>query len=72
MMNTVRKREGQLVEFDRKKIVEAIFAAMQVMGEENKSRSEKITDQVIKNLEEIFKGSSASFTKAWTIFFLSQ
>lgn len=55
MMNTVRKREGQLVEFDRKKIVEAIFAAMQVMGEENKSRSEKITDQVIKNLEERFK-----------------
>lgn len=55
MTNTVRKREGQLVEFDRKKIVEAIFAAMQVMGEENKSRSEKITDQVIKKLEERFK-----------------
>jgi ribonucleoside-triphosphate reductase len=55
MANTVRKREGQLVEFDRKKIVEAIFAAMQVMGEENKSRSEKITDQVIKKLEERFK-----------------
>ena len=55
MTNTVIKREGQLVEFDRKKIVEAIFAAMQVMGEENKSRSEKITDQVIKKLEERFK-----------------
>ena len=55
MTNTVKKREGQLVEFDRKKIVEAIFAAMQVMGEENKSRSEKITDQVIKKLEERFK-----------------
>lgn len=55
MTNTVRKREGQLVEFDRKKIVEAIFAAMQVMGEENKFRSEKITDQVIKKLEERFK-----------------
>ncbi len=55
MTNTVRKREGQLVEFDRKKIVEAIFAAMQVMGEENKSSSEKITDQVIKKLEERFK-----------------
>jgi ribonucleoside-triphosphate reductase len=55
MTNTVRKREGQLVDFDRKKIVEAIFAAMQVMGEENKSRSEKITDQVIKKLEERFK-----------------
>jgi anaerobic ribonucleoside-triphosphate reductase len=55
MTNTVRKREGQLVEFDRKKIVEAIFAAMQVMGEDNKFRSEKITDQVIKKLEERFK-----------------
>jgi ribonucleoside-triphosphate reductase (formate) len=55
MTNTVRKREGQLVEFDRKKIVEAIFAAMQVMGEENKFRSEKITDQVTKKLEERFK-----------------
>ena len=55
MTNTIKKREGQLVEFDRKKIVEAIFAAMQVIGEENKSRSEKITDQVIKKLEERFK-----------------
>jgi len=29
MIKTIRKRDGQLAEFDKKKISEAIFAAMQ-------------------------------------------
>jgi len=33
MIKTIRKRNGQLAEFDKKKISEAIFAAMQAAGE---------------------------------------
>ncbi|GAG69513.1 unnamed protein product [marine sediment metagenome] len=45
MTKTIKKREGQLVEFDKKKIIEAIFAAMLAAGEKNKTISEKVTDQ---------------------------
>jgi len=55
MINTIKKREGQLVEFDKKKITEAIFSAMVTAGEENKTVSEKITDQVIIKLDKRFK-----------------
>jgi len=55
MIESVRKREDHLVKFNRKKIVEAIFAAMQVVGEENQAIAEEITDQVIIKLEKIFK-----------------
>ncbi len=55
MIESVRKREGHLVKFNRKKIVEAIFAAMQVVGEENQTIAEEIADQVIIKLEKIFK-----------------
>ncbi len=55
MTKTIKKREGQLVEFDKKKIIEAIFAAMLAAGEKNKTISEKVTDQVIIKLEKRFK-----------------
>lgn len=55
MTKTIKKREGQLVEFDKRKIIEAIFAAMLAVGEENKTISEKITNQVIVKLEKRFK-----------------
>lgn len=55
MTKTIKKREGQLVKFDKKKIIEAIFAAMQAVGEENKVVAEKATDQVIIRLEKRFK-----------------
>jgi anaerobic ribonucleoside-triphosphate reductase len=55
MIKTIKKREGQLVEFDKKKITEAIFAAMLTAGEENRTASEKITDQVIFRLDKRFK-----------------
>jgi len=32
MIKSIRKRDGQLVEFDKKKITEAIFAATLVAG----------------------------------------
>lgn len=55
MTKTIKKREGQLVEFDKKKITEAIFAAMLAAGEKNKTISEKVTDRVIVKLEKRFK-----------------
>jgi len=55
MIQIIKKREGQLVEFDKKKIAEAIFAAMLTAGEKNKTISEKVTDLVIIKLEKIFK-----------------
>lgn len=55
MTKTIKKREGQLVEFDKKKIIEAIFAAMLAVGEENKTISEKVTNHVIAKLEKRFK-----------------
>lgn len=55
MIQTIKKREGQLSEFDKKKITEAIFAAMLTAGEDNKTVSEKVTDQVIIKLEKRFK-----------------
>ncbi|MCJ7656309.1 MAG: ATP cone domain-containing protein, partial [Candidatus Atribacteria bacterium] len=55
MIKTIKKREGQLVEFDKKKITEAIFAAMLTAGEENKTVSEKIANQVIIKLDKRFK-----------------
>jgi len=54
MIKTIRKRNGQLAEFDKKKISEAIFAAMQAAGEKNKTIPEKVTDQIIIKLEKRF------------------
>lgn len=55
MIQTIKKRDGQLVEFDKKKITEAIFAAMIAVGEENKAISEKVTNQVVEKLEKRFE-----------------
>ena len=55
MIKTIKKRDGQLVEFDKKKITEAIFAATIAAGEENKAISEKVAEQVIEKLEKRFK-----------------
>ena len=54
MIKTIRKRDGQLAEFDKKKISEAIFAATQATGEINKTIPEKVTDQIIIKLEKRF------------------
>lgn len=55
MIKTIKKREGQLVDFDKKKITGAIFSAMLTAGEEDKTVSEKIADQVIIKLEKKFE-----------------
>ena len=55
MIQIIKKREGRLVEFDKKKITEAIFAAMLAAGEKNKTLPGKVTEQVIIKLEKRFK-----------------
>ena len=55
MIQTIKKREGQIVEFDKKKITEAIFAATLAAGEKDKNIAEKVTDQVVIKLEKRFK-----------------
>lgn len=55
MIKSIRKREGNIVEFNENKITHAVFAAMQSVGEENQDVAKKITDQIVDKLEEIFK-----------------
>jgi len=55
MIESIRKRNGTLVDFNKKKIMNAILAAMKVAGEENLITAEKITDQVVIRSDEIFK-----------------
>lgn len=50
------KRNGEIVEFDQKKITEAIWKAAQSVGGTDKSLAEKISNQVTAVLEVFFKG----------------
>ncbi|MFH1612370.1 MAG: anaerobic ribonucleoside-triphosphate reductase [bacterium] len=46
----IHKRDGRIIEFDRKKITNAIFAAAKSVGGENIQKSEELTDMVIQYL----------------------
>lgn len=48
------KRDGTVVDFDRKKIENAIFKAAKAVGGSDYSIAEKLTDQVIEILEQKF------------------
>ena len=54
MITKVMKRDGTIVDFDRKKIENAIFKAAKAVGGSNYSIAEKLTDQVIELLEKKF------------------
>lgn len=51
----IRKRDGKIVEFNRDKIVSAIFKAAQSVGGSDKKEAESVADLVIKLLNEKFK-----------------
>lgn len=51
-MDKVMKRDGSIVNFDRKKITLAIYKAMKATNIENYNEAERLTDLVIKRLEE--------------------
>ncbi|WAM34299.1 ribonucleoside triphosphate reductase [Caldicellulosiruptor morganii] len=54
MITKVMKRDGTIVDFDRKKIENAIFKAAKAVGGSDFSIAEKLTDQVIEILEQKF------------------
>ena len=55
MVDTIKKREGHLVPFDREKIYNAILSAMEAVGERDELQARKVTDYVIYRLEVKFE-----------------
>lgn len=51
----VQKRDGQLVEFDRSKIQDAIFKAITATGQGDGKKSKKLSDKVVQILNRRFK-----------------
>jgi ribonucleoside-diphosphate reductase alpha chain len=51
----VRKRDGTIVDFDKEKIVNAIFKAAQAVGGSDRNEAERVADLVVKYLNELFK-----------------
>lgn len=54
----VVKRDGSIVEFDRNRIVEAIWKAFQATGLKDRPLSERLGDEVVRLLDEEFGGST--------------
>jgi ribonucleoside-diphosphate reductase alpha chain len=54
----IKKRDGRIVKFDQGKVANAIFRAAQSIGGKDKELAEKLSDEVVKLLEEKFDGHS--------------
>ena len=54
-LRRVRKRDGQIVEFDQLKITDAIFKAITATGQGDGKRAKKISDRVVQILNRRFK-----------------
>ncbi len=52
----IKKRDGRVVDFDKKKIFEAIIKAMRAVGDVNKEKAENMADQVAQVLDRRFDG----------------
>lgn len=53
-MTKVRKRDGKTVDFDKQKIVEAVFKAVQSIGGADKAEAEKVADLAVEYLDKLF------------------
>lgn len=51
----IKKRNGDIVDFDQSKIIEAIWKSVQAIGGENKEMAKQISNQVSAVLEVFFK-----------------
>ena len=51
----IRKRDGKVVDFNREKIVNAIFKAAESVGGSDRTEAEKVAELVVKLLNEKFK-----------------
>ena len=52
----VEKRDGRIVDFSRERIVSGIFKAAESVGGKDRERAEEVADEVIKRINEKFKG----------------
>lgn len=50
----IKKREGQIVNFDQNRITEAIFKAVKAVGGTDRKRAEQLSDEVVKILNKRF------------------
>lgn len=51
----IKKRDGNIVAFDREKIFKAIWKAVKAVGGEDSKQAQSITDEVISIIETVFK-----------------
>jgi anaerobic ribonucleoside-triphosphate reductase len=56
MFNTIQKRDGRMVDFNEKKITDAIFKAAQSVGGEDRQTAMELTLEVMKYLKEKYNG----------------
>jgi ribonucleoside-triphosphate reductase len=56
----IRKRDGNIVLFDQERITNAIFKAAKAVGDSDRKKAEELSDQVVKLLNEKFKGQIPS------------
>ena len=54
-MKKIIKRDGRKVNFDEKKILQAIEKAFESQGKKDDEKVEKITDEVVQKMEEVYK-----------------
>ena len=56
----IRKRDGTLVNFDRERITDAIFKAAMAVGGRDRRLAEKLSDEVVRSLEQKYEGKIPS------------
>ncbi len=55
MVKRIRKRDGSIVDFDKEKIVNAIFKAAQSVGGSDRKESEHVADKVMEYIDARYK-----------------
>ena len=58
IITKIRKRCGDIVDFDRNKIIKAVLKAMEAAGELDEKRAKKYSDYVVKKLSKKFHAHS--------------
>ena len=53
MLEKAKKRDGRIVDFNKQKVVDAIFKAAQAVGGQDYDTAEKLADSVIEYLENV-------------------
>ncbi len=58
MITQIRKRSGEIVDFDQQKISSAIYKALKSVGQEDEAMAKKLSDEVVKQLQKKFHARS--------------